>query len=599
MDMNVSETLEKLTRLMDDMDALYARSIGDIEEKLEAARGAVSVAMLSRKSAPEKQGQSLEENASLQAEIGQLKATIEKFERGAEDGERGRGVLEESIRGLQSQLGERDTLLQSVQNELLLAREKAAKMDELERAAAECELLRGDLQTKNEELERLSAALEELQAGAGRAAELEQSLQEREESLRELEGKRVALEQDLQEREGSLRELEEKLAALEQGAREKETALEASCAELKTSLEGVTGDLEVLRTEYQAQGEALNAHKAERESFTNELDILRMDHQAMLAELEEHKALAEKAREQLAALESEKAQVAKQLEEIQNAKGDREKLEQLLQQREEKVGELEQVLTKTNEEREKAELQAKMLMGQMDSLQYQQREMETLKEHVARLEGELERERATVLRLKAQGPAPAAPIVKKGEGRDSDYMVSPPALNEEPAPAAAQKLTVNFERSRRGQRKRIGEILMESEVITQEQLDTALKLKTKDPRRRVGSILVELGYVTEAIVAAALAAQLRMRYIEDLNQELDPGVIQFVPPHIARNHRCVPLMLNAGTLVVAMANPLDLIAIEDIEIASNMRVEPVVSSSSDIDTAIARYYLRNGAMANH
>lgn len=578
MDMNVSETLEKLTRLMDDMDALYARSIGDIEEKLEAARGAVSVAMLPRESAPEKQGQSLEENASLQVEIGQLKATIAELEGGVEDGERGRGVLEESIRGLQSQLGERDTLLQSVQNELLLAREKVAKMEELERAAAECELLRGDLQAKNEELERLSAALEELQVRAGQATELEQSLQER---------------------DGSLRELEEKLAALEQGAREKETALETSCAELKTSLEGVTGELEVLRTEYQAQGEALNAHKTERESFTNELDILRMDHQAMLTELEEHKALAEKAREQLAALESEKAQVAKQLEEIQNAKGDREKLEQLLQQREEKVGELEQALTKTNEEREKAELQAKMLMGQMDSLQYQQREMETLKEHVARLEGELERERATVLRLKAQGPAPAAPIVKKGEGRDSDYIVSPPALNEEPAPAPAKKLTVNFERSRRGQRKRIGEILMEAEVITQEQLDTALKLKTKDPRRRVGSILVELGHVTEAIVAAALAAQLRMRYIEDLNQELDPGVIQFVPPHIARNHRCVPLMLNAGTLVVAMANPLDLIAIEDIEIASNMRVEPVVSSSSDIDTAITRYYLRNGAMANH
>lgn len=578
MDMNVSETLEKLTRLMDDMDALYARSIGDIEEKLEAARGAVSVAMLPRESAPEKQVQSLEENTSLQVEIGQLKATIAELEGGVEDGERGRGVLEESIRGLQSQLGERDTLLQSVQNELLLAREKVAKMEELERAAAECELLRGDLQAKNEELERLSAALEELQVRAGQATELEQSLQER---------------------DGSLRELEEKLAALEQGAREKETALETSCAELKTSLEGVTGELEVLRTEYQAQGEALNAHKTERESFTNELDILRMDHQAMLTELEEHKALAEKAREQLAALESEKAQVAKQLEEIQNAKGDREKLEQLLQQREEKVGELEQALTKTNEEREKAELQAKMLMGQMDSLQYQQREMETLKEHVARLEGELERERATVLRLKAQGPAPAAPIVKKGEGRDSDYMVSPPALNEEPAPAPAKKLTVNFERSRRGQRKRIGEILMEAEVITQEQLDTALKLKTKDPRRRVGSILVELGHVTEAIVAAALAAQLRMRYIEDLNQELDPGVIQFVPPHIARNHRCVPLMLNAGTLVVAMANPLDLIAIEDIEIASNMRVEPVVSSSSDIDTAITRYYLRNGAMANH
>lgn len=596
MDMNVSETLEKLTRLMDDMDALYARSIGDIEEKLEAARGAVSVAMLPRESAPKDLGQFLEENASLQAEVAQLKATIAELEGGVEDGECGRGVLEESIRGLQSQLGERDMLLQSVQNELLLAREKVSKMDELEGTAAECELLRGDLQTKREELERLSVAMEELQTRAGQAAELEQSLQEREEGLRELEEKRAALEQDLQEREGSLREMEEKLAALEQGFREKEDALESSCTEVKASLEEVTRELETLRTQYQAQEEALNAHKAERESFTNELDILRMDHQAMLGELEEHKALAEKARAQLAALELEKAQVAQQREEIQLTRESREKLEQLLQQREEKINDLDQVLAKTNEEREKVELQAKMLMGQMDSLQYQQREMETLKEQVARLEGELERERAMVLRLKAQGPAPA-PIVKKGEGRDSDYMVSPPAIDEEPAPT--KKLTINFEKSRRGQRKRIGEILMEADVITQEQLDTALKLKTKDPRRRVGSILAELGYVTEAVVAAALAAQLRMRYIEDLNQELDPGVIQFVPPHIARNHRCVPLMLNAGTLVVAMANPLDLIAIEDIEIASNMRVEPVVSSSSDIDTAIARYYLRNGVMANH
>ena len=114
----------------------------------------------------------------------------------------------------------------------------------------------------------------------------------------------------------------------------------------------------------------------------------------------------------------------------------------------------------------------------------------------------------------------------------------------------------------------------------------------------MGSVLVELGYATEEVVAAALAAQLRMRFIENVQQELDPGVLQFVPPHIARNHRCVPISLNAGTLVVAMANPLDLIAIEDIEIATNARVEPVVSPPTDIDAAIARYYQRDAAVAN-
>ena len=615
--MNVSEALARLTGLLEDMDAMNTRSIASIEEKLGVATAALEetkhLRRLSGAASPEDDSQYSalqEEIAGYKNRVLELEALVEAAEHAGQErldkeGEltgaletrdariqeleagnesmtaritdlenllQEKAGLEDQLRDLRAENESREQALESLRGELAEAREQAARAEELEGVVVERDALRSDLAERDTRLERLQEQLEEVRQDAARVQELEQVLREREETAKSLE---------------------EKVSGVEAERAEKESALAAACAELESSLEQARRDLESLRADYQARCEELDVHKAGHETARSEVDILRINHQAVTGELEEVKGQMAKMREQLEAMESEKASVEAQMQEISLVKESQAKVNLLLQQREAQVQALEQALINADEHRGKLELQTKMLLGQIEGLQYQQQDMDALKEKIARLEGDLENERALVIRLKAQVTAPAAPKPKM-TGQDSDFLMEAPSLVEE----APKKAMFSFERSPRGQRKRIGEILLEADVITNEQLEEALRLKAADPRRRVGTVLVELDYVTEEVVAAALAAQLRMRFIESVQEELDPGVLQFVPSHIARNHRCVPISLNAGTLVVAMANPLDLIAIEDIEIATNARVEPVVAPPSAIDTAIARYYQRDSAVAN-
>lgn len=138
-----------------------------------------------------------------------------------------------------------------------------------------------------------------------------------------------------------------------------------------------------------------------------------------------------------------------------------------------------------------------------------------------------------------------------------------------------------------GQRRRMGTILVEAGVLTQEQLDEALAEQAADPHRRFGTIVVERGYTTEEAVARILAAQLRLPFAPLSPGTYDLSAARLISAHLARLHKAVPIRQEPGVLTVAMANPLDLIAIEDIEIASRCRVEPVVATRSAIDALLA------------
>lgn len=142
----------------------------------------------------------------------------------------------------------------------------------------------------------------------------------------------------------------------------------------------------------------------------------------------------------------------------------------------------------------------------------------------------------------------------------------------------------------RGHKKRMGEILVELGVLTEVQLKSLLKEQSTDPQRRLGAIAVEHGFTSEDLVSRILAAQLRLPY-EDLSHvEPEAHAIEKVSPHVVRLHRCMPLQEGDGVLTVAMVNPLDLIAIEDLELASRCRVSPVVSTRSQIDALLEAHY---------
>lgn len=138
-------------------------------------------------------------------------------------------------------------------------------------------------------------------------------------------------------------------------------------------------------------------------------------------------------------------------------------------------------------------------------------------------------------------------------------------------------------------RRRIGDILVEGGVVTPEQLQEALA-RQRRTRERLGRVLVEMGAATELQIAQALADQLGLRFINLAGQRLDPAAIRLVPEVLARKRRIVPVSFDGDSLLVALADPLDVFAIDDVAIAARRPVKGAVALESDIAAAIERAY---------
>lgn len=141
-----------------------------------------------------------------------------------------------------------------------------------------------------------------------------------------------------------------------------------------------------------------------------------------------------------------------------------------------------------------------------------------------------------------------------------------------------------------GHKVPMGQILTSAGVVSDRQLQSALEYQREGRRQALGSLLVDLGYTTENAIAQALAAQLALPYMVLANEPVDPAAVSVVPVHMARRHACFPLNFNGRALCVAMANPLDLIALEDLRIASGMHIRPGVAARGEIASHIERFY---------
>ena len=104
----------------------------------------------------------------------------------------------------------------------------------------------------------------------------------------------------------------------------------------------------------------------------------------------------------------------------------------------------------------------------------------------------------------------------------------------------------------------------------------------KDDLRETGKILLSLGYVTKIDLAQALARRLRLDYVELTERDVDRGVAALVDQRVLRRHGVVPLRLENGRLVVAMSDPTNIHAIEDLTMSSGYPVTPVVAVEDDI-----------------
>jgi type IV pilus assembly protein PilB len=127
---------------------------------------------------------------------------------------------------------------------------------------------------------------------------------------------------------------------------------------------------------------------------------------------------------------------------------------------------------------------------------------------------------------------------------------------------------------RRG--KRIGECLIEAGLIDHETLAKALEIQ-KSQKKKIGQILIEMGVADDVTVAKALAEQLKIPFVTLKKKKISNEVIKLVPAELSENYLLIPFKIEHKKLVVAMVNPLDLYALDDLRFFTNMAIQIAVA----------------------
>jgi len=142
--------------------------------------------------------------------------------------------------------------------------------------------------------------------------------------------------------------------------------------------------------------------------------------------------------------------------------------------------------------------------------------------------------------------------------------------------------------------KRLGEILIDAELITKEQLKETLMLQKMD-YKPLGEILLGLNYLTEIQLYKALEYFFQVPYVDLLEVTPETEALALVNEAMALKHMLIPIYATKKTITVVMDDPLDYEAIDDISMLSNREVKIAIAPKKDIRNAIDRYYSNEGA----
>lgn len=145
---------------------------------------------------------------------------------------------------------------------------------------------------------------------------------------------------------------------------------------------------------------------------------------------------------------------------------------------------------------------------------------------------------------------------------------------------------------------RMGDLLVAAGAITEEQLQEALALQ-KEKNQKLGVTLVEAGIISKELLVAVLTQQLGVEYIDLKGCSFDDEVLSLIPEDIVMKYNVIPLGYdenNPNILRVAMADPMDIIAIDDISIVTNCQIEALLAWEEDIVETIGKYYGNHQAM---
>src|SRR3954468_22464819 len=140
---------------------------------------------------------------------------------------------------------------------------------------------------------------------------------------------------------------------------------------------------------------------------------------------------------------------------------------------------------------------------------------------------------------------------------------------------------------------RIGELLLKEKRITPEQLQEVLNYQ-KANGGKLGVNMVKLGYVKDEDITALLSKQYGVPSINLAQFEIDPAVIKLIPAETALKYQIIPLSRAGATLTIAMTDPTNVFAMDDIKFMTGYNVEPVVASETAVGDAIQKYYQGTG-----
>ncbi|NLN48828.1 MAG: Flp pilus assembly complex ATPase component TadA [Clostridiales bacterium] len=141
---------------------------------------------------------------------------------------------------------------------------------------------------------------------------------------------------------------------------------------------------------------------------------------------------------------------------------------------------------------------------------------------------------------------------------------------------------------------RLGDILVNAGKISVTQLEKALSTQKEIKTKRLGEALIDSGYLKEEDILEALESQLKIPSIDLGNYKINTKAVALVAENIARKYDLIPIDIEDDRLVVAMSDPLNVFAIDDIKLSTNRKIKIVLSTKSVIQRSINRYYSKEG-----
>src|SRR3954451_11059291 len=203
--------------------------------------------------------------------------------------------------------------------------------------------------------------------------------------------------------------------------------------------------------------------------------------------------------------------------------------------------------------------------------------------------------------VRATSPIPSAlGFVSRCAWRGQVHVIKGSGWDSEPAVASVASVApvAAVPDEERRDALRLGDLLIESQLVTASRLDEAL-LQQSASGKRLGELLVELGAIDDFDLARVLSGRLGVPLADLRKDTPDEGAIALIPESLARSHVAIPIGKSDGGVQIAMADPQDDIATKELSDAAGMPVIRMIAPSSDIRRAIDRSFRALGGVGRH